>query len=122
MYFNGQPALGLAISMRTGGDVLKLGEALQTAIAGLQQQFPVGVVIDTVSNQPRVVADAVDEFTHSLYEAVGIVLVVCFLSLGLRTGFVVALCLPFVLAVTFFVIFLAGFEIGRASCRGRVGE
>ncbi|WP_322998057.1 efflux RND transporter permease subunit [Castellaniella sp.] len=115
MYFNGAPALGLAISMRSGGDVLKLGDGLQAVAARLRQQFPVGVTLDTVSDQPRVVRDAVDEFTESLYEAVGIVLLVCFLSLGLRTGFVVALCIPFVLAVTFFVMYLGGIDLQRIS-------
>lgn len=115
MYFDGQPALGLAISMRNGGDVLKLGKALRAATTRLQQQFPVGLKLDTVSDQPRVVKDAVGEFTQSLYEAVGIVLVVCLLSLGLRTGFVVALCIPFVLAVTFLVMYLMGIDLQRIS-------
>ena len=115
MYFNGKPALGLAISMRSGGDVLKLGKALTAAVARLQRQFPVGVKLDTVSDQPRVVKSAVGEFTDSLYEAVGIVLVVCLLSLGLRTGFVVALCIPFVLSVTFFVMYLSGVDLQRIS-------
>ncbi|HET8703884.1 efflux RND transporter permease subunit [Castellaniella sp.] len=115
MYFNGVPALGLAISMRSGGDVLELGKGLQAVADTLRQRFPIGVSLDTVSDQPRVVRDAVDEFTESLYEAVGIVLVVCFLSLGLRTGFVVALCIPFVLAVTFFVMYLGGIDLQRIS-------
>ena len=115
MYFNGEPALGLAISMRSGGDVLALGAGLQAVAARLQQQFPLGVMLETVSDQPRVVKSAVDEFTESLYEAVGIVLVVCFLSLGLRTGFVVALCIPFVLAITFFVMYLGGIDLQRIS-------
>src|SRR5690606_27904714 len=106
MYFNGEPALGLAVSMREGGDVLRLGKALQSTVSGLERQFPVGIRIQTVSDQPQVVKDAVSEFTQSLYEAVAIVLLVCFVSLGLRTGFVVALCIPFVLAVTFFVMFM----------------
>ncbi|MDE2346102.1 MAG: efflux RND transporter permease subunit, partial [Gammaproteobacteria bacterium] len=91
MYFDGQPAIGLDISMRSGGDVLKLGKNLDAVAARLQAQFPVGVQISTVSDQPRVVKAAVGEFTSSLYEAVGIVLLVCFFSLGLRTGFVVAI-------------------------------
>jgi multidrug efflux pump len=115
MFFNGKPALGLAISMRSGGDVLKLGKQLAATAATLQKELPVGVEINTVSDQPRVVKAAVGEFTDSLYEAVGIVLLVCFLSLGLRTGFVVALCIPFVLAVTFLVMYLLGIDLQRIS-------
>jgi len=115
MFFNGKPVVGLAISMRSGGDVLKLGKQLAATAAQLQSQFPVGVQINTVSDQPRVVKAAVGEFTDSLYEAVGIVLLVCFLSLGLRTGFVVALCIPFVLAVTFLVMYLLGIDLQRIS-------
>ncbi len=115
MYFNGQPALGIAVSMRSGGDVLKLGKALQATAADLQRQFPLGVQIQVVSDQPQVVKSAVGEFTDSLYEAIAIVLLVCFVSLGLRTGFVVALCIPFVLAVTFFVMYLGGIDLQRIS-------
>ncbi len=115
MLFNGKPAVGLAISMRSGGDVLKLGKQLAAAAAQLQHEFPVRVQINTVSDQPRVVKAAVGEFPDSLYEAVGIVLLVCFLSLGLRTGFVVALCIPFVLAVTFLVMYLLGIDLQRIS-------
>ncbi|MBS0431886.1 MAG: efflux RND transporter permease subunit [Proteobacteria bacterium] len=115
MFFNGQPAIGLAISMRTGGDVLRLGKQLGVAAARLESGFPVGVKLNTVSDQPKVVKSAVAEFSDSLYEAVGIVLLVCFLSLGLRTGFVVALCIPFVLAVVFLVMYLLGIDLQRIS-------
>ncbi|HJT96063.1 MAG TPA: efflux RND transporter permease subunit, partial [Mycobacterium sp.] len=115
MFFNGQPAIGLAISMRTGGDVLHLGKDLNAAAARLESNFPVGVKLNTVSDQPKVVKTAVGEFSDSLYEAVGIVLLVCFLSLGIRTGFVVALCIPFVLAVVFLVMYLLGIDLQRIS-------
>ncbi|MGH8283417.1 MAG: efflux RND transporter permease subunit [Gammaproteobacteria bacterium] len=115
MFFNGKPAIGLAISMRSGGDVLKLGKQLNATTARLVSEFPVGVQLNTVSDQPRVVKSAVGEFTDSLYEAVGIVLLVCFLSLGLRTGLVVALCIPFVLAVTFLVMYMLGIDLQRIS-------
>ena len=115
MFFNGQPAIGLAISMRTGGDVLRLGKQLSATVARLEGDFPVGVKLNTVSDQPKVVKSAVGEFSDSLYEAVGIVLLVCFLSLGLRTGFVVALCIPFVLAVVFLVMYLLGIDLQRIS-------
>ncbi|MGH8335752.1 MAG: efflux RND transporter permease subunit, partial [Gammaproteobacteria bacterium] len=115
MFFNGKPAIGLAISMRSGGDVLKLGKQLNTTTARLVSEFPIGVQLNTVSDQPRVVKSAIGEFTDSLYEAVGIVLLVCFLSLGLRTGFVVALCIPFVLAVTFLAMYMLGIDLQRIS-------
>ncbi|MGH8320507.1 MAG: efflux RND transporter permease subunit, partial [Gammaproteobacteria bacterium] len=115
MFFNGQPAIGLDISMRTGGDVLKLGKQLGIVAARLQAQFPVGVQLSTVSDQPKVVKSAVGEFTTSLYEAVAIVLLVCFFSLGIRTGFVVAICIPFVLAVTFLAMYFMDIDLQRIS-------
>jgi multidrug efflux pump len=115
MFFDGKPAIGLAISMRTGGDVLRLGKDLNAAAEHLEGNFPVGVKLNTVSDQPKVVKSAVGEFSDSLYEAVGIVLLVCFLSLGVRTGFVVALCIPFVLAVVFLVMYLLGIDLQRIS-------
>lgn len=115
MLFNGLPAIGLAVSMRTGGDVLRLGEEMNRTAAELERGFPVGVKLNTVSDQPKVVKEAVGEFTQSLYEAVGIVLLVCFLSLGLRTGLVVALCIPFVLAVAFLAMYAWGIDLQRIS-------
>jgi multidrug efflux pump len=115
MFFDGKPAIGLSISMRAGGDVLRLGKDLNAAAARLEGNFPVGVKLNTVSDQPKVVKSAVGEFSDSLYEAVGIVLLVCFLSLGVRTGFVVALCIPFVLAVVFLVMYLLGIDLQRIS-------
>ncbi|MCK9539428.1 efflux RND transporter permease subunit [Dokdonella sp.] len=115
MLFNGLPAIGLAVSMRSGGDVLRLGEEMNRTAAELERGFPVGVKLNTVSDQPKVVKEAVGEFTQSLYEAVGIVLLVCFLSLGLRTGFVVALCIPFVLAVAFLAMYAWGIDLQRIS-------
>ena len=115
MLFNGLPAIGLAVSMRSGGDVLRLGEEMNRTAAELERGFPVGVKLNTVSDQPKVVKEAVGEFTQSLYEAVGIVLLVCFLSLGLRTGLVVALCIPFVLAVAFLAMYAWGIDLQRIS-------
>ncbi len=115
MFYDGQPAIGLAISMRSGGDVLRLGKGLNAAAASLVSELPVGVKLSAVSDQPKVVKQAVGEFSDSLYEAVGIVLLVCFLSLGLRTGLVVALCIPFVLAVVFLVMYLVEIDLQRIS-------
>jgi len=115
MRFNGQEAIGLAVSMRKGGDVIRLGEQLGATVSRVQASLPVGVQIHAVSDQPRVVAESVHEFKKSLLEAVAIVLLVSFFSLGLRTGLVVALCIPLVLALTFLVMYLLGIELQRIS-------
>jgi multidrug efflux pump len=115
MRFNGQEAVGLAVSMRKGGDVIRLGEQLGATVQRIQAGLPVGVEIHAVSDQPRVVAESVHEFKKSLLEAVAIVLVVSFFSLGLRTGLVVALCIPLVLALTFLVMYFLGIELQRIS-------
>jgi multidrug efflux pump len=115
MRFNGQPAIGLAVSMRKGGDVIRLGEELTHTVRHVQANLPLGVQIHAVSDQPRVVEEAVHEFKQSLFEAVAIVLVVSFFSLGLRTGLVVALSIPLVLAMTFLVMYYLGIELQRIS-------
>ncbi len=115
MRFNGQPAVGLAVSMRKGGDVIRLGEQLTATVARVQSSLPVGVEIHAVSDQPRVVEESVHEFKKSLAEAVVIVLAVSFVSLGMRTGFVVALCIPLVLALTFLAMYFLNIELQRIS-------
>jgi multidrug efflux pump len=115
MRFNGQPALGLAVSMRKGGDVIHLGEQLEETVKRIRASLPVGVQIHAVSDRPRVVEHAVHEFKKSLIEAVLIVLAVSFVSLGVRTGLVVALCIPLVLAMTFMVMYIMGIELQRIS-------
>lgn len=115
MRFNGVEAIGLAVSMRKGGDVIRLGEQLNATVQHVQASLPVGVQVHAVSDQPRVVKKSVDEFTHSLFEAVVIVLAVSFLSLGVRTGLVVALSIPLVLALTFLVMYLLGIDLQRIS-------
>ena len=115
MRFNGQEAVGLAVSMRKGGDVIRLGHALDETVERVQASLPVGVQIHAVSDQPRVVEESVHEFKKSLAEAVIIVLAVSFFSLGLRTGLVVALCIPLVLAMTFLTMYLFGIDLQRIS-------
>ena len=115
MRFNGNEALGLAVSMRKGGDVIHLGEQLEQTVRRIQSKLPVGVQIHAISEQPRVVEHSVFEFKKSLAEAVVIVLAVSFLSLGFRTGLVVALCIPLVLAMTFLAMYLLGIELQRIS-------
>ena len=115
MRFNGNEAIGLAVSMRKGGDVIHLGSKLDETVHRIKANLPVGVQIHAVSDQPRVVEHSVHEFKKSLTEAVLIVLAVSFFSLGLRTGLVVALCIPLVLAMTFLVMFLLGIDLQRIS-------
>jgi len=115
MRFNGVDAIGLAVSMRKGGDVIHLGEQLGETVRRIQASLPVGVQIHAVSDQPHIVEHSVYEFKKSLAEAVIIVLAVSFVSLGLRTGLVVALCIPLVLAMTFLVMYLLGIDLQRIS-------
>ena len=113
--FQGQDAIGLAVSMRKGGDVIVLGRDLDATVKRLQESLPLGVEIRAISDQPKVVKSSVKEFTTSLFEAVAIVLVVSLFSLGLRTGLVVALSIPLVLAMTFLCMYLLDIELQRIS-------
>ena len=115
MRFLGEDAIGLAVSMKDGGDILKLGKALETEFARLQQTLPAGMQLRKVSDQPLAVTRSVDEFVKVLTEAVAIVLLVSFLSLGLRTGTVVALSIPLVLAMTFAVMQYFGIGLHKIS-------
>jgi multidrug efflux pump len=115
MRFNGNDAIGLAVSMRKGGDVVHLGAQLEETVHRVQSSLPVGVQLHAISDQPRVVEHSVHEFKKSLAEAVIIVLVVSFLSLGVRTGIVVALSIPLVLALTFLTMYILGIELQRIS-------
>ncbi len=115
MRFQGREAIGLAVSMTSRGDVLRLGENLKKTMARLESELPVGVEFEQVSNQPAVVRQAVGEFMRSLAEAVAIVLLVSFLSLGVRTGLVVAATIPLVLAATFLAMYWFGIDVHRIS-------
>lgn len=99
--YKGQEALLLGVSMVEGGDVIALGRALDKKIERIRQQLPVGVQLEQVTSQPKIVAHSVNDFVHSLIEALVIVLGVSLLSLGVRTGIVVAISIPVVLAITF---------------------
>jgi multidrug efflux pump len=115
MRFMGQDAIGLAVSMREGGDILALGERLDAELARLQLTLPVGMQLHKVSDQPEAVRESVGEFVRVLGEAVLIVLIVCFFSLGLRTGLVVALSIPLVLAMTFAAMHYFGIGLHKTS-------
>ena len=108
--FNGKQSLLLGVSMREGGDVITLGAALESKIAKVQQSLPIGLSFDTVTSQPKIVANSVNDFVNSLVEALVIVLGVSLLSLGWRTGIVVAITIPVVLAATFLAMNF--FDIG----------
>jgi multidrug efflux pump len=108
--YNGNETLLLGVSMREGGDVIALGAALDEKIVKIQQSLPVGLSFNTVTSQPKIVARSVNDFVHSLIEALVIVLGVSLLSLGWRTGIVVAISIPVVLASTFLVMNI--FDIG----------
>ncbi|MGW8464123.1 efflux RND transporter permease subunit [Pseudomonas sp. CLCA07] len=113
--FNGKPAIGLAIAMQTGGNVQAFGKALHERIDQLTADLPVGVGIYNVSDQAVVVEEAVGGFTRALFEAVIIVLVVSFISLGVRAGLVVACSIPLVLAMVFVFMEFSGITMQRIS-------
>jgi len=115
MHFMGEEVIGLTLSMRKGGDVLKLGESLKEVMQEIQANLPIGIEIHTVADQPAVVKNSVSEFMEVLRDALLIVLVVSFLSLGFRTGLVVALSIPMVLAITFLGMKLWGIDLQRIS-------
>ncbi|MCB1919248.1 MAG: efflux RND transporter permease subunit [Candidatus Competibacteraceae bacterium] len=115
MRYMGQEAIGLAVSMTKGGNILKLGADLRQAIHQLQAELPIGIDIHQVADQPRVVKAAVNEFMKTFLEALVIVLGVTFFSLGWRAGVVVTLCIPLVLAMTFLSMKLFGIDLHRIS-------
>ncbi len=110
MRFLGREALGIGITMVKGGDVIELGRALDADVARIVAALPVGIEIEAVASMPRAVQRSVNQFVRSLAEAVLIVLAVSLLSLGLRTGLVVAVSIPLVLAITFLGMWI--FDIG----------
>ena len=115
MRFMGENAIGIAVAMKDGGDILQLGETLDAEFARLQEGLPAGMELRKVSDQPEAVRDSVGEFTRVLAEAVLIVLVVSFFSLGLRTGMVVAVSIPLVLAMTFALMHYFGIGLHKVS-------
>ncbi|MDY5053086.1 MAG: efflux RND transporter permease subunit [Anaerovibrio sp.] len=115
MYYNGQPAVGIAVSMEDGGNIIALGNELKTAMTNIQSEMTAGLEIHQVSDQPKVVEESIDDFVSTLREAVIIVLAVSFLSLGLRTGMVVAGCIPLVLAAVFCGMYIFGIDLHKVS-------
>ena len=115
MLYNGAPAVGIAVSMEAGGNILALGENLKELTVAIQQDLPLGAELHEVSNQPAVVQHSIHDFVETLALAILIVLAVSFLSLGLRTGLVVAGCIPLVLAGTFVAMYLLGIDLHKVS-------
>ncbi len=113
--FMGDNALAVAVAMRDGGDILVLGKALEAEFARIQDTLPLGMELRKVSDQPAAVKESVGEFVQVLIEALLIVLVVCFFSLGFRTGLVVAFSIPLVLAMTFAVMHYFGIGLHKIS-------
>ena len=115
MRFMAQDALGLAVAMKDGGDILVLGKALEVEFDRIQKNLPVGMQLRKVSDQPAAVKTGVGEFVQVLVEALAIVLLVSFFSLGVRTGMVVALAIPLVLAMTFACMYYLGIGLHKIS-------
>lgn len=115
MRFMGKEALGIAVSMVPRGDIIVLGKALDAQVASIERELPVGLELDRVNDQPATVKRSISEFTRTLAEAVGIVLIVSFASLGLRTGLIVALSIPLTLAVTFLFMYYSGVDLHKIS-------
>jgi multidrug efflux pump subunit AcrB len=115
MYFNGKPAIGIAVSMDKGGNILALGNNLNATIAQIKKDLPLGLEINQVANQPKVVGDAINQFVATLLIAIAVVLLVCFLTLGLRSGAVVAICIPLVICGVLLGMKTTGIDLHRVS-------
>jgi len=112
---NGEPAIGLAIAMREGGDILTLGKNIRQAMQEVTANLPIGIEPTLVADQPHVVDHAIGEFTTSLWQAIAIIMAVSFVSLGFRAGTVVALSIPLTLALEFPIMQIAGIDLQRIS-------
>lgn len=115
MRFMGKDAIGIGVSMREGGDIIQLGKRLSAEFERIQSTLPAGMTLSKVNDQPAAVRRSVGEFVKVLAEAVAIVLLVSFLSLGLRSGLVVALSIPLVLAMTFTAMHFLGIGLHKIS-------
>ena len=114
-YYEGKPAIGIAISMDAGGNNIEFGKAIDTKLKELKTTIPAGLSVDQVSNQPHIVKESIGDFSQSLFEAIAIVLLVSFASLGIRTGIVVALTIPVVVSTTFVLMYENGIYLHKVS-------
>jgi len=112
---NGEPAIGLAIAMREGGDVLALGKNVAQEMSAITGGLPYGIEPHLVADQPQIVDEAVGEFMESLWQSIAIILVVSFISLGVRAGAVVGISIPLILAIVFPIMGIAGIDMQRIS-------
>lgn len=115
MRFEGRPVLGIGVTMQTGGNVIQLSKRLRTAMASLQQRLPAGLTLHSVTDGGVAVAHSIDDFQAAVGEAIAIVLVVSLLTLGLRTGMVVVIAIPLVLAATAFLMWMFGIGLHKVS-------
>lgn len=114
-YYEGKPAIGIAISMDAGANNIEFGKAIDTKLKELKTTIPAGLSLDQVSNQPHIVKKSIGDFSQSLFEAIAIVLLVSFASLGIRTGIVVALTIPVVVSTTFILMYENGIYLHKVS-------
>ena len=114
-YYEGKPAIGIAISMDAGTNNIEFGKAIDTKLKELKTTIPAGLSLDQVSNQPHIVKESIGDFSQSLFEAIAIVLLVSFASLGIRTGIVVALTIPVVVSTTFVLMYENGIYLHKVS-------
>ncbi len=112
---NGKPAIGIAISMRDGGDILTLGRNIKEAMREIKADLPLGIEPILVADQPFVVDHAIRDFTTSLWQAIAIIMAVSFVSLGIRAGAVIALSIPLTLALVFPIMEMTGIDLQRIS-------
>ena len=112
---NGKPAIGLAVAMREGGDILALGENLRLEMRKIESSLPIGIEAFLVADQAETVDSAIGDFTESLWQAILIIMAVSFVALGVRAGAVVALSIPLTLAIVFPLMLLAGIDLQRIS-------
>ena len=112
---NGEPAIGLAIAMRDGGDILALGANIKKLMATVTADLPIGIEPKLIADQAVTVDGAISEFMTSLLQAIAIILVVSFISLGVRPGLIIALSIPLTLAIVFPIMQMAGIDMQRIS-------
>lgn len=115
MYFNGEPAIGIALSMADGGNNIRLGENLAIEIEKIKKNLPLGLKLGQVANQPEVVKKSIDEFSQSLYEAILIVLGVSLFTLGRRCGYIISCCIPLILLGTFCAMYAMNIDLHKIS-------
>ncbi|WP_405381841.1 efflux RND transporter permease subunit [Phascolarctobacterium sp.] len=115
MYYNGQPAVGIALAMEEGGNNIRLGDNLAKEIAKIQDELPLGLELNQVANQPEVVKNSISEFAESLYEAIIIVLAVSLFSLGRRSGYVISCCIPLILLGSFAAMYAMNIDLHKVS-------